>query len=39
MASLDCYCNDQYVTTVQADGIIIATPTGQCVWVGGWVGG
>jgi hypothetical protein len=29
LASLDCFCNEQYVTTVQADGIIIATPTGK----------
>lgn len=28
LASLDCFCNGQYVTTVQADGLIIATPTG-----------
>ncbi|KAM3567839.1 hypothetical protein VYU27_010024 [Nannochloropsis oceanica] len=32
LASLDCFCNDQYVTTVQADGLIIATPTGSTAY-------
>ncbi|EKU20964.1 NAD+ kinase, partial [Nannochloropsis gaditana CCMP526] len=32
LASLDCFCNGQYVTTVQADGLIIATPTGSTAY-------
>ena len=29
MAQLDAYLDDNYLTTVQADGLLVATPTGS----------
>jgi len=31
LTNLDCYCDNVYFTKVQADGIIIATPTGYAM--------
>lgn len=31
-ASLECFCDDVHLTTVQADGIIFATPTGSTAY-------
>ncbi|KAL7470612.1 hypothetical protein ACHAXS_010863 [Conticribra weissflogii] len=32
LASLECYCDDVHLTTVQADGIIFSTPTGSTAY-------
>lgn len=32
LASLECFCDDEHLTTVQADGIIFATPTGSTAY-------
>lgn len=32
IVNLDCYCNGKHVTKVQADGIIVATPTGSTAY-------
>jgi NAD+ kinase len=32
LTKLDCYCDGHYTTTVQADGVIIATPTGSTAY-------
>jgi len=32
LASLECFCDDVHLTTVQADGIIFATPTGSTAY-------
>ena len=31
LAIIDLECDQQYLTTVQGDGIIVATPTGKCL--------
>ena len=32
LANLECFCDDVHLTTVQADGIIFATPTGSTAY-------
>ena len=32
LAALECFCDDVHLTTVQADGVIIATPTGSTAY-------
>jgi len=32
LSRIDCYCNDKFITTVQADGLIIATATGSTAY-------
>eukprot|EP01118_Nematostelium_gracile_P018269 TRINITY_DN8076_c0_g1_i1.p1 TRINITY_DN8076_c0_g1~~TRINITY_DN8076_c0_g1_i1.p1 ORF type:complete len:550 (-),score=108.43 TRINITY_DN8076_c0_g1_i1:60-1709(-) len=32
LSHLDCYCDDKLITTVQADGIIVATATGSTAY-------
>jgi NAD+ kinase len=32
LAALECFCDDVHLTTVQADGIIFATPTGSTAY-------
>lgn len=32
LTSLDCYCDGHFVTNVQGDGLIIATPTGSTAY-------
>jgi NAD+ kinase len=32
LSQIDCYCNDSYITTVQADGLIVATATGSTAY-------
>ncbi|CAM9460073.1 unnamed protein product [Laminaria digitata] len=32
LTNLECYCDEQFLTTVQADGLIIATPTGSTAY-------
>lgn len=32
LTNLECYCDEQHLTTVQADGLIIATPTGSTAY-------
>ena len=32
LAALECFCDDAHLTTVQADGIIFATPTGSTAY-------
>lgn len=32
LSQIDCYCNDRFITTVQADGLIIATATGSTAY-------
>ncbi|KAA8495745.1 NAD kinase 2, chloroplastic [Porphyridium purpureum] len=32
LSYLDCFCDDKYITTVQADGIIVSTPTGSTAY-------
>jgi NAD+ kinase len=32
LCNLECYCNNSKITTVQADGLILATPTGSTAY-------
>lgn len=32
LAALECFCDDAHLTTVQADGVIFATPTGSTAY-------
>ena len=32
LSAVECYCNDEHLTTAQADGIIVATPTGSTAY-------
>eukprot|EP01089_Gocevia_fonbrunei_P012296 TRINITY_DN2866_c0_g1_i2.p1 TRINITY_DN2866_c0_g1~~TRINITY_DN2866_c0_g1_i2.p1 ORF type:complete len:367 (+),score=60.39 TRINITY_DN2866_c0_g1_i2:145-1101(+) len=32
LTKLDCYCDDSLITTVHADGVILATPTGSTAY-------
>lgn len=32
LTNLECYCDEEHLTTVQADGLIIATPTGSTAY-------
>ncbi|GJQ13667.1 hypothetical protein GpartN1_g5458.t1 [Galdieria partita] len=32
LCNLDCFCDNKYITTVQADGIIMSTPTGSTAY-------
>lgn len=32
LASLECFCDDVHLTTVQADGVIFSTPTGSTAY-------
>lgn len=32
LANLECFCDDVHLTTVQADGVIFATPTGSTAY-------
>jgi NAD+ kinase len=32
LCNLDCYCNGVHMTTVQADGLIVSTPTGSTAY-------
>eukprot|EP00611_Tribonema_gayanum_P026953 TRINITY_DN6537_c0_g1_i2.p1 TRINITY_DN6537_c0_g1~~TRINITY_DN6537_c0_g1_i2.p1 ORF type:complete len:411 (+),score=98.38 TRINITY_DN6537_c0_g1_i2:80-1312(+) len=32
LSLIECFCDDQFLTTVQADGLIIATPTGSTAY-------
>ena len=32
LAALECFCDDVHLTTVQADGVIFATPTGSTAY-------
>jgi NAD+ kinase len=32
LSNVDMYCDEQYLTTVQGDGVIIATPTGSTAY-------
>ncbi|GAX20695.1 NAD+ kinase [Fistulifera solaris] len=32
LAALECFCDDSHLTTVQADGVIFATPTGSTAY-------
>lgn len=32
LAALECFCDDVHLTTVQADGVIIATPSGSTAY-------
>ncbi|KAL0483106.1 NAD+ kinase [Acrasis kona] len=32
LTNLECYCNNTFITSVQADGIIVATPTGSTAY-------
>jgi NAD+ kinase len=32
LSQIDCFCNDAFITTVQADGLIIATATGSTAY-------
>lgn len=32
LCNLDCFCDGKYITTVQADGIIMSTPTGSTAY-------
>ena len=32
LSAVECFCNDEHLTTAQADGIIVATPTGSTAY-------